>query len=52
VLPKAPDDLVITLSRRYIELFERITGEKFPFDTSNATDRMKANLTKYSATSQ
>jgi len=31
VLPKAPEELVITLSMRYIELYERITGEKFRF---------------------
>lgn len=31
VLPKAPEELVVTLSARYIELYERITGEKFQF---------------------
>ena len=28
-LPKAPDDLVVELSSRYIQLFEMITGEIF-----------------------
>ncbi len=29
VLPEAPQDLVIKLSQRYIEIFERLTGEVF-----------------------
>ncbi len=31
VLPPAPDDLVIELSRRYIYLYEKITGRPFEF---------------------
>ena len=31
VLPEAPKDLVCELSRRYIMLYEMITGEKFEF---------------------
>ena len=31
VLPPAPDDLVIELSRRYIYLYEKITGRLFDF---------------------
>jgi len=31
VLPKAPEHLRVTLSERYIELYEKITGEKFVF---------------------
>ena len=31
VLPAAPDDLVIELSRRYIYLYEKITGRSFEF---------------------
>jgi phosphoribosylaminoimidazole-succinocarboxamide synthase len=31
VLPKAPDDLIITLSERYIQLYEMITGHSFHF---------------------
>lgn len=34
VLPEAPRDLVIELSRRYITLFEMITGNRFEFDIS------------------
>ena len=28
-LPEAPDSLIVELSRRYITLFEKITGEAF-----------------------
>lgn len=31
ILPDAPDELVTELSRRYIFLFEKITGTPFPF---------------------
>mmetsp|Transcript_1406 Transcript_1406/g.2025 ORF Transcript_1406/g.2025 Transcript_1406/m.2025 type:complete len:333 (+) Transcript_1406:3-1001(+) len=31
-LPKAPKDLVVELSRRYISLYEMITGNEFNFD--------------------
>ena len=30
-LPEAPTDLVLELSRRYVLLYELITGESFPF---------------------
>jgi phosphoribosylaminoimidazole-succinocarboxamide synthase len=30
-LPKAPDDLIVTLSSRYIQLYEMITGRPFSF---------------------
>jgi len=30
-LPRAPDDLIVTLSARYIQLYETITGNHFPF---------------------
>ncbi|MCE9548851.1 phosphoribosylaminoimidazolesuccinocarboxamide synthase, partial [Candidatus Nomurabacteria bacterium] len=45
VLPKAPPELVAELSRRYIEIYEMITGKKFNHDFSkSATDRIKTNL--------
>jgi phosphoribosylaminoimidazole-succinocarboxamide synthase len=31
VLPKAPEELIVTLSSRYIQLYEMITGKKFSF---------------------
>lgn len=47
-LPPAPDDLVIELSRRYIQLYEMITGQKFEFPSaSSINERLKNNLTKY-----
>ena len=39
VLPPAPDDLVIELSRRYIYLYETITGRSFEFPEADPIDR-------------
>ena len=36
VIPAAPDELVCELSRRYILLYELITGETFDFQTAAA----------------
>jgi phosphoribosylaminoimidazole-succinocarboxamide synthase len=41
-LPEAPDDLVITLSNRYIQLYERITGHAFPFLEAPATINLQS----------
>jgi len=46
VLPKAPEDLVVTLSSRYIELYERITGEKFAFHDEEEKEPAVDPLTK------
>jgi len=35
VLPEAPRELIVELSRRYIMLFEIMTGEKFPFEDTS-----------------
>ncbi|EKD78794.1 MAG: hypothetical protein ACD_41C00264G0008 [uncultured bacterium] len=44
-LPPAPDDLVVELSARYIQLYEMITGQEFVYpDSSNILDRIKQNL--------
>ena len=42
----APDDLVIELSRRYIYLYEKITGRSFEFPEAGKPigERMNANL--------
>ncbi len=49
VLPEAPADMVAELSRRYIETYEQLTGEKFRVDqTENPLLRMEKNLRKYS----
>lgn len=47
VLPAAPEELVITLSSRYIQLYEMITGQKFQLPTntlSSVNDRILMNL--------
>ena len=35
ILPKAPDELVVELSARYIQLYEMITGKQFQFPTGD-----------------
>lgn len=44
VLPKAPDDLVVELSSRYITLYEMITGSEFRTDNIPVKERMSKNL--------
>ncbi|MFP6901536.1 MAG: phosphoribosylaminoimidazolesuccinocarboxamide synthase [Opitutales bacterium] len=48
-LPAAPVDLVTELSRRYLLLYEMITGEAFPFpsDDEPVGDRIARNLSAY-----
>ena len=49
VLPEAPPEMVDELSRRYIEIYEQLTGEKFSVDQNeNPLLRMEGNLRKYS----
>jgi len=43
-LPAAPDELVIELSKRYIQLYEMITGEEFKFPKGDIEERIKNNL--------
>ena len=45
-LPDAPEDLVVELSKRYIYLYETITGKSFPFPDENipVNERIKNNL--------
>jgi len=47
ILPIAPEELVIELSARYIQLYETITGEKFKFPEGDIKERLKNNLQKY-----
>src|SRR3989344_1686589 len=50
VLPKAPEHLVAELSRRYIEIYEMLTGKVFDHDLSQSTlKRITKNLKKYAA---
>lgn len=48
VLPEAPDNLRDELSRRYLQLYEMITGENFPFpdESVSANERINAALKK------
>ena len=44
-MPIMPDDFVKTVTDRYIELYERITGKQFvPADTSNIESRILKNV--------
>jgi phosphoribosylaminoimidazole-succinocarboxamide synthase len=47
VLPEAPAELVEELSRRYIQMYEQITGEKFIPGELPALPRMERNLKSY-----
>lgn len=48
-LPAAPEELIITVATRYIELFERITGEEFKLSSSetNPSDRIFTNVASW-----
>ncbi len=47
-LPDMPDEFVNEVSKRYIELFEKITGEKFiKSPAENITDRIKNNCLRF-----
>jgi phosphoribosylaminoimidazole-succinocarboxamide synthase len=48
VLPEAPADMVTELSRRYIEIYEQLTGQKFDVDaTVPIAERIAKNLQPY-----
>ncbi len=52
ILPKAPEELIIELSSRYIRLYEMITGEQFDFPEPTdqgipVTQRLTKNLEAY-----
>lgn len=47
VLPEAPKELVEELSRRYIQMYEQITGEKFQAGEQPILPRMERNLKSY-----
>jgi phosphoribosylaminoimidazole-succinocarboxamide synthase len=47
-VPEMTDEIVESISNRYIELYEHITGEKFEKgDTSDLLARIEKNVTKY-----
>lgn len=46
-IPKMPDDLIVKIAQRYMEVFEKISGEKFIIDTSKSQlERILDNVTK------
>ena len=48
VLPDAPDDLVEELSYRYIEIYEKLTGKEFKYNTDMPIhDRIQENLNSF-----
>jgi phosphoribosylaminoimidazole-succinocarboxamide synthase len=51
VLPVAPEDLIVTLSSRYMQLYEMITGNTFHFPDQliPASDRVMKNIVGYLA---
>lgn len=47
-MPFMPDEFVQTVSSRYIELYEKIIGEKFqPVTSENITDRIDSNVKSF-----
>ena len=51
IMPEMPDTFVETISERYIELYEKITGKEFvKADNSNIQKRIEENVTKYLTT--
>ena len=46
-LPKAPAEMVIELSRRYVKICEQITGKPFQIETGDIEKRIENNLKKY-----
>jgi phosphoribosylaminoimidazole-succinocarboxamide synthase len=48
VLPEAPADMVAELSRRYIEIYQQLTGQKFDVDAdAPIAERIASNLKAY-----
>jgi phosphoribosylaminoimidazole-succinocarboxamide synthase len=46
VLPEAPEDLVLELSKRYIRLYEMITKKQFEAEIGDVSKRIEKNLQK------
>jgi phosphoribosylaminoimidazole-succinocarboxamide synthase len=47
-MPSMPDEFVQTITDRYIELYERVTGLSFErTDTSDILGRIDTNVKKY-----
>ncbi len=51
LMPHMPDDFVQLVSNRYIELYERLTGQEFiPAPQGDTLERIEANVLKYLST--
>ena len=47
-VPEMTDEIVNSISERYMELFESITGEKFvKADVDSISERIEKNVTEY-----
>jgi phosphoribosylaminoimidazole-succinocarboxamide synthase len=47
-MPELTDEYINSVTDRYIELYEQITGDKFEkFDTSNLNERIELNIKEY-----
>ena len=44
VLPDAPEELVVELSKRYIQLYEMITSQEFKAEPGDVKERIEHNL--------
>lgn len=48
VMPEMPDSFVSTITERYVELYEKITGKPFEMvDTTNINKRIEMNVAKF-----
>lgn len=48
ILPKAPEEMIVELSYRYIQIYEQITGTRFQTDLNTPIiERITKNLQKY-----
>jgi phosphoribosylaminoimidazole-succinocarboxamide synthase len=47
VMPEAPIEMVEELTKRYIQIFEQITGTKFQIEQGDIEKRIENNLKKY-----
>lgn len=47
ILPPAPEDMIAELSRRYIKIYEQITGLSFKIESGDIEKRIENNLKKY-----
>lgn len=47
ILPEAPDKLRIELASRYIDIYEKITGNSFNYTNGNPEHRIQDNLNHY-----